>query len=87
MGEVEGGCMSGGGEVKRKEGEYVGGGEKNGKKKEKRNAEVWYVGGGEKKKREGGEGERGRIYNGNRGRERKKMRKESILGVAKKINK
>jgi hypothetical protein len=58
MGEVEGGCMSGGGEVKRKEGEYVGGGEKNGKKKEKRNAEVWYVGGGEKRKK--GREERGR---------------------------
>jgi hypothetical protein len=57
MGEVVGGCMSGGGEVKRKEGgTWVVG--KKGKKKEK------------KKK---GRGERRRIYNRNRGRGRKKM--------------
>jgi hypothetical protein len=43
-----------------------------------------YVGGGKKKK---GRGERGRIYNRNKGRGRKKMRKEGILGVVKKINK
>ena len=52
------------------------------KRKEKRNEEVWYVCGGGKKKREGGEG---RIYNGNRGRGRRKMRKEGILRVVKKI--
>ena len=51
------------------------------KRKEKRNEEVWYVCGGGKKKREGGEE---RIYNGNRGRGRRKMRKEGILGVVKK---
>ena len=57
-----------------------GGGEKKGKKKEMRRCGTCVVGG--KKKREGGEG---RIYNGNRGRGRRKMRKEGILRVVKKI--
>jgi hypothetical protein len=64
-------------------------GKKKGKKKEKRNEKMWYVGGGgkKKKKKKKGRGERGRIYNGNRGRGRRKMGKEGILGVVKKINK
>ena len=39
------------------------------------------------KKKKKGKGERGKIYNGNRGRGMRKMRNESILGVVKKINK
>ena len=58
----------------------MGGGEKKLKR-----CGTWVV--GEKKGGGRGEGERGRIYNGNRGRRRRKMGNEGILGVVKKINK
>ena len=57
-------------------------GKKKGKKK-KKNEEMWYVGGRKKKKGE----KRGRIYNRNTQRRMRKMKKEGILGVVKKINK
>ena len=72
--------MSGGGEVKRKGGGYVSGGEKKGKKKEKREKKMWYVGGWKKKKKG-----RGENIERNRGREWRKMGKECILEVVKKI--
>jgi hypothetical protein len=61
-------------------------GKKKGKKKERE--KMWYMGDGgkkgKKKEKKKGRGEWGRIYNGNRGRGRRKMRKECILGVVKK---
>jgi hypothetical protein len=43
-----------------------------------------YVGGGEKRKEKRKKKKREGIYNGNRGRGRRKMVKECILGVVKK---
>ena len=55
---------------------------KKGKKKEMRRCGMWVV--GKKKKMRG---EKGRIYNRNTQRGRRKMEKDGILGVVKKINK
>ena len=83
--------VSGEGEVKRKGVGYVGDGEKNVKKKKKemRRCGTWVVGKKGKKKgqkRKEGEGEGEDIQRKQRERLRK-MRKEGILGVVKKINK
>jgi hypothetical protein len=73
MGEKMGGCMSGGGEVKRNGWRYVGGGKKKKKKERKKKKKKCGTVGGEKKKKKKKKrsGERGRIYNGNRGRGRR----------------
>ncbi len=65
---------------------YMGGGENKEEKKIIINKEYLYVGGGKKRQKKEKEQRKG-IYNGQRGRVRRKMGKIGILGVVKEINK